>query len=65
MKRPSRCSGCGVVLKDRPASCPLCGAELTPREQAPPLEVDAEDYQDHVRALRDELKRLRGEPEAV
>lgn len=67
MKRQTSCSGCGVVLKDRPTSCPLCGAELTPREVAPPRpqDLEAEDYQNDVRRLREELRKLRDDAEAV
>ncbi|MGI8775557.1 MAG: hypothetical protein ACR2KQ_11230 [Actinomycetota bacterium] len=62
-----RCSECGAQLRLRPASCPLCGAELKKREKAAVEEVaDPDDYQSNVRALRDELERLRrGEVEAV
>lgn len=63
--RGSRCSECGSVLRDRPASCPLCGAELTSGSGPKPAD-DPVDYQDNVRKLRDELKRLRdGDAEAV
>jgi predicted amidophosphoribosyltransferase len=56
-----RCGGCGAQLRLRPASCPLCGEELREREVAPfePPE-DPEDYRSNVRALREELQRLRG-----
>ena len=61
------CGGCGAQLKLRPASCPLCGEAMKKREvvrfeQAP----DPDDYRSNVRALRDELMRLRSaEAEAV
>ena len=66
------CGGCGAQLRLRPTSCPLCGEELKQREvarfEAVHLEAvdDPESYRSNVRALRDELKRLRhGEAEAV
>lgn len=61
------CGGCGAQLRLRPASCPLCGEATKGREVAR-LEVadDPDDYRSNVRALRDELMRLRhGEAEAV
>lgn len=62
-----RCSECGAQLRLRPASCPLCGTDLVIREKARlEDETDPADYQSNVRALRDELERLRrGEAEAV
>lgn len=64
-----RCNECGAVFRDRPVasseeeSCPLCGALLKTRER---VSLDDEDYQTNIRALREELKRLRsGEAEAV
>lgn len=64
-----RCNECGPVFRDRPVAssedntCPLCGAELKVRER---VELDGDEYQTNVRALREELRRLRsGEAEAV
>ena len=61
------CGGCGAQLRLRPTSCPLCGEELKQREVARfEAADDPEDYRSNVRALRDELMRLRhGEAEAV
>jgi predicted amidophosphoribosyltransferase len=56
-----RCNGCGAELQLGPDRCPLCGedAHLTSgarkREKAPSVD----DYQQNVRALRKQLKRLR------
>jgi predicted amidophosphoribosyltransferase len=55
-----RCNGCGAELQLGPDRCPLCGedAHLTSapkREKAPSVD----DYQENVRALRKQLKRLR------
>lgn len=60
MMRATRCSECGSVLRDRPASCPLCGRDLSDGAGKPP-KVEPGDYQDNVRKLREELKRLRGD----
>ena len=63
------CGGCGAQLRLRPTSCPLCGEKMAEREVArfeAKLTEDPEDYRSNVRALRDELMRLRhGEAEAV
>ena len=62
---PTHCSECGAELKLRPASCPLCGRDtpFVPKER---IAIDLDDYQSNVRALRDELHRIRrDEAEAV
>lgn len=56
--RSLRCVECGSVFKDRPALCPLCGAEI-PELKAESLPLSQRDYQDDVRRLREELRRLR------
>lgn len=59
------CSECGAELNAGPASCPLCGTDAdAPQSKSNvdwsgPSKVAS--YQDDVRALRDELKRLRDE----
>lgn len=61
------CGGCGAQLRLRPASCPLCGEAMKEREVAVfEAASELDDYRSNVRALRDELMRLRhGEAEAV
>lgn len=61
------CGGCGAQLKLRPTSCPLCGEAMKEREVVRfEAVLDQDDYRSNVRALRDELMRLRhGEAEAV
>ena len=65
--RPQKCSECGAELRLRPHRCPLCGADVTREPKPKPrrtLTVDR--YQEDVRALREQLKKLRdGGAEAV
>lgn len=64
--KASRCKECGSVLRDRPASCPLCGSDLGSAAKAGKTSSDPNEYQDNVRKLREELRRLRdGDAEAV
>ncbi len=60
------CSECGAELQDGPARCPLCGSDADTRAR----KADNVDwsrtasvtrYQDDLRSLRDELKKLRDE----
>lgn len=67
MSRATRCSECGSVLRDRPDSCPLCGRSFERAiEKEPAADSSADGYQDRVRALREELRKLReNDAEAV
>ncbi|MDQ3877653.1 MAG: hypothetical protein M3290_04790 [Actinomycetota bacterium] len=64
------CSECGAELQPGPASCPLCGttADAPPRRPTADWSrakvqttKDVKTYQDDIRSLREELKRLRDE----
>ena len=57
------CRECGAGVTAGLASCPLCGAEEGARKsQADPAEVvDIDTYQQDVRELREQLRRLREE----
>ena len=65
--RIEKCSECGAELRLRPHRCPLCGADAGRDVKPKPrktLTVDR--YQEDVRALREQLKKLReGGAEAV
>jgi predicted amidophosphoribosyltransferase len=63
--KPEKCSECGAELRLRPASCPLCGTDLWTAPEVVAVPEDEETYQSNVRQLRDELKRLRDEAQAV
>ena len=65
MARPKKCSECGAELRLRPHRCPLCGTEVTRPEVAAPAETNVERYQEGLRDLRKQLKKLRDEAEAV
>lgn len=58
------CRECGAELSLRPTSCPLCGSDASVDMRRTPV-TDVEDYQSSVRALRDQLRSLREEAEAV
>jgi hypothetical protein len=58
------CSECGAELRLGPAHCPLCGTDNSVRRWARPV-PDVEIYQDKVRTLREQLRRLREDAEAV
>lgn len=63
-----RCNGCGALLEEGPNRCPLCGAEPHRKTSAQPKppKPSVDDYQQNVRDLRKQLKRLRdGGAEAV
>lgn len=65
--RPEKCSECGAELRLRPHRCPLCGADVT-RAPKPKVRktLTVDRYQEDVRALREQLKKLRdGGAEAV
>ena len=61
------CAECGAELRLRSAPCPLCGTdpEAKPKSAtwAAPKKVaaveDVDDYQSHLRKLREELRQLR------
>lgn len=57
-RKPNRCGECGAELRLGPATCPLCGAS-TGAAPARAEARDVDDYHDHVRKLRDELKKLK------
>ncbi len=59
-----RCAECGVETDACAPLCPLCGANLAD-EPSPRVVTDVDDYQQRVRALREQLRVLRDEAEAV
>jgi hypothetical protein len=59
-----RCTECGAELNLRPSECPLCGSDASPKA-ARPLGTDVETYQGDVRRLREQLRKLREDAEAV
>lgn len=66
MAGPKVCSVCGAELRLRPHRCPLCGAEVggdNPCDK--PTATSVENYQEGLRKLRKQLKKLRAEAEAV
>lgn len=66
MAGPKVCSACGAELRLRPHRCPLCGAGVgsdNPSEK--PSTTSVESYQEGLRKLRKQLKKLRDEAEAV
>lgn len=65
MAGPKKCSECGAELRLRPHRCPLCGAEVgKPPPESPPAK-SVEKYQEGLRDLRKQLKKLRDDAEAV
>lgn len=65
MAGPKKCSECGAELRLRPHRCPLCGAEVAqPLAESPPAK-SVEKYQEGLRDLRKQLKKLRDDAEAV
>lgn len=65
MATPKKCSECGAELRLRPHRCPLCGAEVNEAKTEAPSETNVERYQEGMRDLRKQLKKLRDEAEAV
>jgi uncharacterized Zn finger protein (UPF0148 family) len=55
-RKLATCKACGAGLPPGPAACPLCGTEIAAATDAAP---EPEDYQETIRHLRDELRRLR------
>jgi predicted amidophosphoribosyltransferase len=56
-----RCNGCGAELELGPDRCPLCGGDAHLKKVKPKREKapSVDDYQQNVRELRKQLKRLR------
>lgn len=52
-------------MRLRPHRCPLCGAEVNEAKTEAPAETNVERYQEGLRDLRKQLKKLRDEAEAV
>jgi predicted amidophosphoribosyltransferase len=65
MAAPKKCSECGAELRLRPHRCPLCGAEVPQPKTETPAETNVERYQEGMRDLQKQLKKLRDEAEAV
>ena len=66
--KAQRCSECGAELRLSSASCPLCGTEPGAEKRpthAPVKPIDKDSYQSDLRALREQLRRLRDGAEAV
>jgi uncharacterized OB-fold protein len=65
----TQCRECGVRLDPLPELCPLCGAETNSKKTVAKSQVaplDTETYQSRLRALREQLHKLRsGDAEAV
>jgi predicted amidophosphoribosyltransferase len=59
-----RCTECGAELRLETARCPLCGTDPAERHQARAV-ADVESYQSNVRSLREQLRQLREQAEAV
>jgi predicted RNA-binding Zn-ribbon protein involved in translation (DUF1610 family) len=59
-----RCTECGAELRLETARCPLCGTDPAERQDAR-AEPDVESYQSSVRRLREQLRQLREQAEAV
>lgn len=62
-KKPKKeyCGECGAELRLRPDSCPLCGAAVDEAKSWSAEPADAEAYQSNVRALREQLQKLRND----
>jgi len=58
-----RCRECGAHLSQEGACCPLCGEQAGP--ESGPAETDVSTYQASVQELREQLRRLRHDAEAV
>jgi hypothetical protein len=60
-----RCAECGAELRLRSASCPLCGAVVATKQTRPPQPSEVENYQSGLRELKEQLRKLREDAEAV
>ena len=67
--RVKRCRECGAELESGPERCPLCGAEGGPQAAAIAAfaqgDGDVDSYQQRLRALKEQLRRLRDDAKAV
>jgi hypothetical protein len=59
-----RCTECGAELRLETERCPLCGMDHGERQHAR-AEPEVESYQSNVRRLREQLRQLRDQAEAV
>ena len=60
-----RCGECGAQLRLGSASCPLCGAVAATKQARAPQPSEVESYQSGLRELREQLRKLREDAEAV
>ena len=65
MSKAENCSECGAELKLHPHRCPLCGMEVDKGATDMPAQKSIERYQEGMRELRKQLKKLRDDAEAV
>ena len=60
-----RCGGCGAEPEFLSEPCPLCGGTAVALRERAPQTLDVAAYQSNVRELREQLRKLREDAEAV